>query len=64
VHWAFDGGQLRLLANFGTVPAETGIADAERVIWRSPNADMISTHLRLPAWSSAVLTTRTAESRA
>jgi maltooligosyltrehalose trehalohydrolase len=64
VEWSFEGGGLRLVANFGGDDASLDIAPGERVIWHTRNADLTSAHPSLPAWSSAVLTTRTAEFRA
>jgi len=55
VTWTFDGGTLRLLANFGDAAMTASIADDDRVLWSGPNVDRSGRNLRISPWSGIVL---------
>jgi maltooligosyltrehalose trehalohydrolase len=54
VTWSFDGGSLRLIANFGTEPTSAS-ADAAQTLWSSPGVARSGANLQLPPWTGTIL---------
>lgn len=55
VEWLFDGGRLRLLANFGDDVLEAELVPGERLLWRSTDSVVAGTSVHLPRWTGAII---------
>jgi len=55
VTWSFDGGTLRLTANFGTEPMSASADEMAQTLWSSPGVARSGANLQLPPWTGAIL---------
>lgn len=55
VAWSFDGGTLRVLANFGESTLDGNLHEADRVLWSSSVPAPSGTKLRLPPWTGIIV---------
>jgi maltooligosyltrehalose trehalohydrolase len=55
VTWSFDGGTLRLIANFGTEPMSASAGEMAQALWSSPGVSRSGADLHLPPWTGAIL---------
>ena len=55
LRWRFGEGSLRVIANFGSDPAEFSAPPETRVLWRSPGAHRDGGMVGLPSWTGMVL---------
>jgi maltooligosyltrehalose trehalohydrolase len=55
VTWSFDGGSLRLIANFGDKPMDASADETAQALWSSPGVSRSGANLRLPSWTAAIL---------
>jgi maltooligosyltrehalose trehalohydrolase len=55
VTWSFEGGSLRLIANFGDKPMDASADEAAQALWSSPGVSRSGANLRLPSWTAAIL---------
>jgi maltooligosyltrehalose trehalohydrolase len=54
VTWRFEGGVLRLGANFGNVALEHHVTDGDSLLWKSDDAALKDGAILLPPWTGAI----------
>jgi maltooligosyltrehalose trehalohydrolase len=55
VAWSFDGGTLRVLANFGESTLDADLHETDRVLWSSSVPAPSGTKLQLPPWTGIIV---------